>query len=241
MRRDSPGSHRRHHCRSRPGGRAPEASGSPVHDRRRAVKEPSRRFTSARARAWAQAPPHGCSTAARSPTGEHARRREAPRRHRCFPLAATGGHRSVRASVRCGRKGGGEKKSHRPTHGGAMAPSRAQRRSTAPAREPPTAAPPVEPEKMGLGFQREGAGRRGLFPRDRRTAVHRDGRPAAPGATGLRSGPGGCGSGPSSLTGRAQEAAGPSAERSRPWAELGSRAEYIVNENFVFSFFPEAF
>jgi len=41
--------------------------------------------------------------------------------------------------------------------------------------------------------------------------------------------------------GRAREAAGPSAERSRPWAELGSRAEYTVNENFVFSIFPEAF
>ena len=110
MRRDSPGSHRRYHRRSRPGGRAPEASGSPVHDRRRAVKEPSRRSTSARARARAQAPPHGRSTAARSLTGERTHRREAPRRHRCLPLAATGGRRSVLASVRCGRKGGGEKK-----------------------------------------------------------------------------------------------------------------------------------
>ena len=161
-----------------------------MHNCRRAVKELSRRSTSARARARAQAPPHGRSTVARSPTGERARRQEAPRRHRCFPLDATGGRRYVRASVRCGRKGGGEKKSRRPTHGGAMAPSRAQRRSTTPAREPPTAAPPVGPEKMGLGFQGKGAGRRGLFPRDRRTAVHRDGRPAAPGATGPRSGPG---------------------------------------------------
>ena len=207
MRRDSPGSHRRHHRRSRPGGRAPEASGSPVHDRRRAVKEPSRRFTSARARARAQAPPHGRSTAARSPTGERVRRREAPRRHRCFSLAATGGHRSVRASVRCGRKGGGEKKSRRPTHGGAMAPSRAQGRSTATARESPTAAPPVGPDKMGLGFQGEGAGRRGLFPRDRRTAVHHDGRPAAPGATGPRSGPGGRRSGPRARGCRAERRA----------------------------------
>ena len=145
----------------------------------------------ASARAPAQALPHGRSMAVRSPTGERARRREAPRRHRCFPLAATGGHRSVRASVRCGRKGGGEKKSRRPTHGGAMAPSRAQRRSTAPAREPPTAAPPVGPEKMGLGFQGKGAGRRGLFPRDRRTAVHRDGRPAVPRADGPASSLGG--------------------------------------------------
>jgi len=110
VRRDSPGSHRRRHRRSRSGRRAPEASGSPVHDRRRAVKELSRRSTSVRARARAQAPPHGRSTAARSLTGERTRRREAPRRHRCLPLAATGGRRSVLASVRCGRKGGGEKK-----------------------------------------------------------------------------------------------------------------------------------